>query len=99
MATERKQIEVEIREFPAVQRTGLISFVRSIDLELHFDPARIGAKPGDKVEVQLLHCPSGWSWLMPDLEQLASLPEHTSGARLSNRITLPASRGESREGN
>lgn len=79
-----------ISEFTAADRTGQISFDKRLDLKLHFDAAKIGAKPGDEVRLQLLFCPSGWSWLGPDFETLHTALPHGAyrGSLLSNRVTF-----------
>jgi len=42
--------------------------LRNIDLRLLLQPAQIGAQSGDRVELQILFCGEGRTWLSNDLE-------------------------------
>jgi hypothetical protein len=43
-----------------INRTGALVFGTRLDIDWEFDPARIQARKGDRVGVQVLYCPDGW---------------------------------------
>src|SRR5882672_290249 len=47
---------------------GAYDVLRNLDLRLLFKPADIGAKSGDRVDLQVLYCSDGWDWVTNDLE-------------------------------
>jgi len=69
---------------------GMMIVGKRLLLHLDFEPARIGARPSDKVELQLLYCEYGWDLLLPDvLEKLAPFrPAGSPELLLSNRVRL-----------
>ena len=69
------------------QNGGIVITTNSLRLEVEFSPAALGAKPTDRLAVQLLFCPDGWR---PVGEQLQDLLRQRSvsrpGLMLSNRV-------------
>jgi len=72
---------------------GLVSMDKEMRLEFDFRPERLGAKPGDKVGLQLMHSEGEWAWCAG-----SSLAKHAIESRrngenvsISNRIefTVP----------
>jgi sugar phosphate isomerase/epimerase len=41
---------------------GLVLQEKDLRVPLGFAPDRLGAKPGDRIGLQLLYCPGGWNW-------------------------------------
>ena len=78
----------QIDGFPE-ESNGVVSLGKRVRLKMNFDPTKIGAKSGDKVHLQLLYCPSGWSWSFPHLERMRVIPrQETVVSKLSNRVTI-----------
>jgi hypothetical protein len=66
-------------------RRGILVYEKELSMPLSFDPALIGAKPGDKVGLQILYCQSEWGWCAPRM--LGGRGElNRANLRLSNRI-------------
>ncbi len=63
---------------------GRVSEEKELRLEFEFRPERLGAKPGDKIGLQLLHCESQWAWC--GLEKIGASRTHGENVRVSNRI-------------
>ncbi len=51
---------------------GMVIMGKKLLLHLDFVPHRIGAKPGDEVELQLLYCKHGWKLVESDMEMLSA---------------------------
>ncbi len=70
---------------------GVVIKGKRLLLRLDFDPKALGAKPGDKVELQLLYCQGGWEFVMPDIVQMMHAVDlHEAGPEmlLSQRVRL-----------
>ena len=58
---------------------------KRLRLDMRFPPEALGAKKGDRIGVQFLHCGNGWTVLWPDL--LSGLGDSNRPfPRLSNRV-------------
>jgi hypothetical protein len=67
---------------------GLVSEDKELRLEFEFRPERLGAKPGDKIGLQLMHSEGEWAWCAGsslDKHKAAYLREGEN-VRVSNRI-------------
>jgi hypothetical protein len=73
-----------------LDQNGRVIMGKTLDLRVAFDPAKIGAKPGDRIGLQLFHCPQGWTFATGLMEQLADLSRDTPLPRLTNRIDFVA---------
>ena len=65
-----------------------------VDLEI--DPGQLNAKPGDKLELQVMYCKHGWATVGSDIKRIHGLvPSDESEILLSNRLQLePVDRGD-----
>lgn len=83
--------EVELQE---ERLEELLQETNQLDVELDFDPSVLGAAPGDRIGLQLLHVPMGWSetGIDPFESRLQPLIDGSAprGPRLSNRIEFVA---------
>jgi acetyl esterase/lipase len=52
----------QIKESWVYPGYGLVHEGKELRVPLHFSPARLRAKPGDKIGLQLLYCPGEWEW-------------------------------------
>lgn len=83
--------------FEAIQQEGGLGGSRMVDsllLKVKLDVSKLGAKSGDKIAVQFLHCPSGFQFTDDQkLEMLARMirEESDNFPRISNKIefTVP----------
>jgi hypothetical protein len=50
-------------------QNGMVRRGRCLEIQLDFDRKRIGAKPGDRIELQLMYLEHGWRWIA-DFEML-----------------------------
>jgi hypothetical protein len=72
-----------------IARSGRMVFGTRLDVEWEFEPARIKARKGDRVGVQVLYCPGGWRFHDDKAGQIGT---HGAGdsslrlPRLSNRV-------------
>jgi hypothetical protein len=73
-----------------LDQNGRVIMGKVLELRLALDPAKIGAKPGDRIGLQLLHCPQGWTLAAGVMEQLADLSRDLPLPRLTNRIDFVA---------
>lgn len=57
-------------------------------------PERLGAKPGNRIGLQLLHCEGEWAWCADrsDGKHKGAGAVHGEGMRLSNRIEIAVPR-------
>lgn len=62
---------IPVQMDPQNDQNGNVIIGKKLLLHLDFDPRRIGAKPGDKVELQLLYCKNGWELVSPRTEMLS----------------------------
>jgi hypothetical protein len=72
---------------------GRVSEDKELRVEFEFRPERLGAKPGDKIGVQLMHCERRWVWCDGSLQMHAFASSRKSeNVRVSNRIefTVPS---------
>ena len=82
-------------EEQVADQNGLMRYGKRVDVELEFDPAAIGARSGDRIGLQVMHLPNGWSYVSEHGEQLLHAVETLaedppSLARMSNRIEFIA---------
>ena len=67
---------------------GLVVEGKKIAVDLLFDPGEFGASPGDRVGLQVMHLPNGWTYsqhaevLQHAMREQAGYPQ----PRMSNRI-------------
>jgi RNA polymerase sigma factor (sigma-70 family) len=59
---------------------------KSLGLRLDFDPEKLGAKKGDAIGLQLLHCPKGWISMTGPAVERESLRTWAELPRLSKRL-------------
>jgi hypothetical protein len=52
----------QINDFRGFKGYGRVSEEKELRLEFEFHPERLGAKPGDKISLQLMHSEGEWSW-------------------------------------
>jgi hypothetical protein len=72
-----------------MDQNGMVVMGRRLLLYLDFAPDRMGAKPGDDVELQLLYCKNGWQLVESGVELLsAHFDAKGPDLLLSNRIHL-----------
>lgn len=71
---------------------GLVSQNKELRVQFKFHPERLGAKPGDRIGLQLMHCESQWEWCRRGaLDNLrASKQLEGENVRVSNRIQFTA---------
>jgi len=70
-------------------QNGMVILGKKLLLRLDFIPERIGAKPGDDVELQLLYCRSGWELVASDMKMLtAHVDAEGPELLLSNRTRI-----------
>jgi C-terminal peptidase prc len=68
---------------------GQVTIGRRLLLHLDFDPRRIGAAPGDTIDLQLLYCKNGWELVQPGSGlRHASLDAEGPELLLSNRTRI-----------
>ena len=66
---------------------GLVSEDTELRLEFEFHPERLGAKPGDKIGLQLMHAEAEWAWCAGSfLGKGTGGRGGIMGVRVSNRI-------------
>jgi hypothetical protein len=66
---------------------GLVHEDKELRVEFDFRPERLGARPGDKVGLQLMHSEGGWDWCAEKfLAQAQALDKRGENIRVSNRI-------------
>ena len=67
--------------------SGRVSEENELQVEIEFRPARLGAKPGDKISLQLMHCECGWTWCREEhLGKATESRKYSENIRVSNRI-------------
>jgi hypothetical protein len=73
---------------------GRVSEDKELRLDFRFRPERLGAKPGDKIGLQLMHSEGGWAWCAgSSLAHGASASrKHGENVSVSNRIAFEAPR-------
>jgi hypothetical protein len=59
-----------------------------LTLPLDVDPRRFGAAKVDRIGLQVLYCPDGWTWCLPQAHPLGS--QRLGEVRLSNRVDFAA---------
>lgn len=78
--------------------TGRVTEEKELSLEVEFHPERLGAKPGDKIGLQLMYVGDEWAWCAgASLVPCASLwRKNAENVRVSNRIEfdVPKERGQ-----
>jgi hypothetical protein len=73
---------------------GIVILGNRLLLRLVFDPRRMGVKPGDEVELQLLYCKNGWELVQPGPERLsAHRDDEGPEILLSNRARIAWEKG------
>ena len=70
-------------------RMGILEFEKELPMALSFSPGLIGAKPGDKIGLQILYCESEWSWIGPRMHGHSAKLDGAN-LRLSNRVDFVA---------
>ena len=60
--------QCELRESP-----GKATEADGLRIKLELDYAKLGAKSGDKIALQILHCPEGWHYVDPEVKYLEQL--------------------------
>ena len=66
---------------------GLVRQGKELRLPFQFQSERLGAKPGDKIGMQLMHSAGEWAWCSPTLQKIGSSRQKDSDPiRISNRI-------------
>ena len=64
-------------------------------LRLKIHPEHLGAKPGDRIGVQLIHCPNGWQFVadMAMMSMAHAMMDTPQPHRMTNRVdfVLPPS--------
>ena len=77
---------------PEGDDNGLVVEGRKLHLHLEFEPARIGAKKGDQIGLQLLYCRNGWNLVLDGESRAMAIMEHDGKMpfRLSNRVEFAA---------
>jgi hypothetical protein len=74
---------------PSSDQNGRVILGRILRLDVDFAPDRIGAMPGDSVDIQLLYCKHGWQWIPSDRAmQSASHEFEGPEMLLSNRTRI-----------
>lgn len=73
---------------------GRVSDDKELRLQFEFRPERIGAKPGDKIGLQLMHSEGKWAWCTGTslAQHASSLREHGENVSVSNRIDFAVPR-------
>lgn len=96
-ATLLAGLEVNGRAFvPERGRTFALSigrkveFGKSVRIRLEPDLAALGAKPGDRIAIQLLYCPNGWSWAGEGPAMHTPASGEDPLPRLTNRVEFIA---------
>ena len=80
---------IPVQTDPQDDQNGKVIIGKKLLLHLDFDPRRIGARPGDEIEVQLLYCKNGWQLVSPGTEMLsAQVDAKGPDLLLSNRTRL-----------
>jgi hypothetical protein len=70
-------------------QNGKVIIGKNLLLHLDYDPRRIGAEPGDKIELQVLYCKHGWELVYSGAEMLsAHVDMEGPELLLSNRTRL-----------
>ena len=69
-------------------QNGMVIQGRKLLLHLDFIPKRIGAKQGDRVDLQLLYCRDGWTLLHPAEMMSASHDMQGPDMLLSDRVRI-----------
>jgi hypothetical protein len=80
----------QLTVFPG-DENGMVRRGKRLRVGLDLDARRLGAKSGDRIGLQLLYCPHGWSWVTSGARLLRALPareEFAGVSRLSNRVEL-----------
>jgi hypothetical protein len=76
-----------------VEQTGQIKFGKKTTISLEFAPKHLGARSGDKIGLQLLHAPDGWSFVSP-LEMLQQMRDDRVDSapkvRMTNKVEFVA---------
>ena len=77
----------QIDKFWLFNGYGLVSEDKELRVEVDFRPGRLGAKPGDKIGLQLMHAEEEWTWCARSSHAKESAA-HKNGenVRVSNRI-------------
>jgi hypothetical protein len=70
-------------------RRGIIVYENELPMPLSFEPRLIGAKPGDKIGLQILYCESEWSWCWPQMHGHRT-ELNSENLRISNRLDFVA---------
>jgi hypothetical protein len=66
---------------------GAVQEDEELRVEFDFRPERLGAKPGDKISLQLMHCESCWDWCADEFLATAhASSKRGENIRVSNRI-------------
>lgn len=71
---------------------GRVSEGKELRLDFRFHPERLGAKPGDKIGLQLMHAEGQWAWCA-DADHTkfgAAMRKDGESVRVSNRIDFVA---------
>jgi hypothetical protein len=68
-----------------MDQNGRMIMGRTLELRVAFDPEKIGAKPGDRIGLQPVHCTQGWTLATGVMEQLADLSRDQPLPRLTNQ--------------
>jgi hypothetical protein len=66
-------------------RRGIIVYEKELRMPLSFEPGLIGAKPGDKIGLQILYCESEWGWCTPRMHGHGA-ELNSENLRISNRL-------------
>jgi hypothetical protein len=68
---------------------GLVSEDKELRLQIAFRPERLGAKPGDRIGLQLMHAEGQWSWCSHEFaasHHLSESRKEGENVRVSNRV-------------
>jgi hypothetical protein len=72
---------------------GRVSEGKELRVVFEFRPERLGARPGDKIGLQLMHSEGGWSWCADSfLAREVAARKHGESVRVSNRIDFEVPR-------
>ena len=84
----------ELAELEAFAHEGSGRYVenRRLQVDLDLDPTALGAESGDRIGLQLLHVPRGWSHVGEGMEMMQAMLDHAEPprTRMSNRIDFVA---------
>jgi hypothetical protein len=69
---------------------GAVSEGKELRLPVEFRLGRLGARGGDKIGLQLLHCKNGWHWCDGKKHGGLEVLPHGNNVRLSNRVDFIA---------